>query len=271
MSAARSHPRRAPPPDLPAPRVPARHRFETSEVTLVAPWISSAHEGLRVAQISDVHVGPGTPPARVRRAVERINAFRPHLALLTGDYVTSSKRPVARLRDQLGGISAPTFVVLGNHDHWVGAAAIRSSFESMGYTVLQNEHATLRVGSAPVVVVGVDDGLTGHDDVSRALDGAPAAATRLVLAHTPTTARKLPEHGHLVCFSGHTHGGQIFVRRLTEAIMRLADQPFVRGLYEVRGNLLYVNRGLGFGRGSPAVRLGSPPEVALFTLSRKPR
>ncbi|HEY8206927.1 MAG TPA: metallophosphoesterase [Myxococcaceae bacterium] len=252
-------------------RVPARHRFETSELTLVAPWISPAHEGLRVAQISDVHVGPGTPAARVRRAVERINAFRPHLALLTGDYVTRSKRPVARLREQLGGIDAPTFVVLGNHDHWVGAASIRSSFESLGYTVLQNEHATVRVGRAPVVVVGVDDGHTGHDDVARALDGAPAAATRLVLAHTPVTARKLPEHGRLVCFSGHTHGGQIHVGRLTEAVLRLANQPFVRGLYEVRGNLLYVNRGLGFGRGSPLVRVGSPPEVALFTLSRRAR
>jgi hypothetical protein len=178
---------------------------------------------------------------------------------------------VARLREQLGGIDAPTFVVLGNHDHWVGAASIRSSFESLGYTVLQNEHATVRVGRAPVVVVGVDDGHTGHDDVARALDGAPAAATRLVLAHTPVTARKLPEHGRLVCFSGHTHGGQIHVGRLTEAVLRLANQPFVRGLYEVRGNLLYVNRGLGFGRGSPLVRVGSPPEVALFTLSRRAR
>jgi len=254
----------------PPPGVPARHHFETSEVTVVAPWISPAHHGLRVAQISDVHVGPGTPAARVRRAVERINAFRPHLAFLTGDYVTRSRRPVARLREQLGGISAPTFVVLGNHDHWVGAAEIRASFESLGYTVLQNEHTTVRVGRAPVVVIGVDDGHSRHDDVGRALKGSPEAATRLVLAHTPTTARKLPEHGRLICFSGHTHGGQIFVRRFTEAAMRLWDQPFVRGLHEVRGNLLYVNRGLGFGRGGPAIRVGSPPEVALFTLARAP-
>jgi len=75
----------------------------------------------------------------------------------------------------------------------------------------------------------------------------------------------------LVCFSGHTHGGQIVIPRLTEAVLRLADQPFVRGLYEVRGNLLYVNRRLGFGRGGLALRLGSPPEVALFTLSRAAR
>lgn len=244
----------------------AAHLFETTELELRASAIQPAHDGLKVAQLSDIHVGPGTPAARIRRAVERINAFGPDLVFLTGDYVTKSRKPVARIRNVLAGLQARTFAVLGNHDHWVDASAIRAEFDHLGYTVLQNEHRSVQVRGERVVVLGVDDGHSRHDDVGRTFRGAPEAATRLVLAHAPVTVRKLPARAGLICFSGHTHGGQIVMGRLTDALLTLIGQPYARGLHEVNGNLLYVNRGLGFGRGSPAIRFRSPPEVALFTL-----
>jgi predicted MPP superfamily phosphohydrolase len=202
--------------------------FALTETALELPGLHPLHDGLRVAQLSDIR----------------------------------------RIPELLGGIEAPTFAVLGNHDHWVEPIRVANALERCGYTVLQNEHILVDVRGAPAALIGIDDGLTRRDDVDAAFDGAPSAGTRLVLAHTPPTVEKLPPHAGLVQFSGHTHGGQVMVPGVTRAIFRLAGQPYVRGLYRVRGNLLYVNRGLGFGAGGPLLRLGSHPEVAFFTLRR---
>ncbi len=242
--------------------------FALTETALELPGLHPLHDGLRVAQLSDIHVGAATSAARIRSAIDAVNERAPDLVLLTGDYVTHSALPIRRIPELLGGIEAPTFAVLGNHDHWVEPARVASALERCGYGVLQNEHALVEVRGAPAALIGIDDGLTRRDDVEAAFDGAPSAGTRLVLAHTPPTAEKLPPHAGLVQFSGHTHGGQVMVPGVTRAIFRLAGQPYVRGLYRVRGNLLYVNRGLGFGAGGPLLRLGSHPEVAFFTLRR---
>lgn len=242
-----------------------RSSFDTTTLELRLP-IDPAHDGVRVAQLSDVHVGLATPRERVRAAVEAINAAAVDLVVLTGDYVTNSGRPVPRVAEQLAGLRAPTFAVLGNHDHWVDAHGVTRQLEQAGYAVLRNAHTRVRVRGVPLTVVGVDDGRSGHDDVARAFRGVARVGTRLVLAHTPPTAERLPEAAGLLCLSGHTHGGQIAVPGLTERLMRRLGQPYVRGLYPVRGNTLYVNRGLGYGVGGPAVRIGSRPEVSFFTL-----
>ncbi|HVG60386.1 MAG TPA: metallophosphoesterase [Hyalangium sp.] len=247
-----------------------RDHFTLNEYELHVPGLNPVHEGLRVAQLSDIHVGQATSDIRIRRAVMAVNASAPDMVFLTGDYVTHSPKPLPRVREVLAGLNGPVYVVLGNHDHWVNAPYLREGFERLGYTVLQNEHRVVNVRGAPATVLGVDDGRTGRDDVKATFRGAPTSGTRLVLAHTPPTVEKLPEYAGLVQFSGHTHGGQFVVRGLTEAIFRRAGQPYIRGHYTVRGNQLYVNQGLGFGFGGPYLRRGTEPEVAFFTLRAAP-
>lgn len=247
-----------------------RDHFALNEYELHVPGLNPAHEGLRVAQLSDIHVGQATSDIRIRRAVMAVNASAPDLVFLTGDYVTHSPKPLPRVREVLAGLNGPVYVVLGNHDHWVNAPYLREGFERLGYTVLQNEHRVVNVRGAPATVLGVDDGRTRRDDVKATFRGAPTSGTRLVLAHTPPTVEKLPEHAGLVQFSGHTHGGQFVVRGLTEALFRRAGQPYIRGHYTVRGNQLYVSQGLGFGFGGPYLRRGTEPEVAFFTLRAAP-
>ncbi|WP_224244881.1 metallophosphoesterase [Hyalangium gracile] len=247
-----------------------RDHFALNEYELHVPGLHPAHHGLRVAQLSDIHVGQATSDIRIRRAVMAVNASSPDMVFLTGDYVTHSPKPLPRVREVLAGLQGPVFVVLGNHDHWVNAPYLRDGFERLGYTVLQNEHRTVSVRGAPACVLGVDDGRTGRDDVEATFRGAPTSGTRLVLAHTPPTVEKLPPYAGLVQFSGHTHGGQFVVRGLTEALFRRAGQPYIRGHYAVRGNQLYVNQGLGFGFGGPYLRRGTEPEVAFFTLRAAP-
>lgn len=239
--------------------------YEVTHTELQIRGLHPAHDGLRVAQLSDIHVGATTPDGRIISAIRAVNAAQPDLVLLTGDYVTFSHDPIDHLPIILKGLEAPTVAVLGNHDHFVDAPAVRRRLEQLGYTVLQNERTATRLKGAELQLIGIDDAVTHHDDVARALAGTPSGS-RLVLAHAPRTLDKLPPDLGLACFSGHTHGGQVDVPLLTRAIFRVAGQPYIRGHYTSRGNQLYVSRGLGFGSGGPMPRVGSSPEVALFTL-----
>ncbi|PTL83617.1 metallophosphoesterase [Vitiosangium sp. GDMCC 1.1324] len=242
--------------------------FQVEQVELEVPTLEPEHDGLRVAQLSDIHTGRLTPDGRVIGAVRQVNALAPDVVLLTGDYVTWRCDAPERMAELLKGITAPTVAVLGNHDHWTHPERIQRGLEGCGYAVLRNHNTTLTLRGRPVTFLGVDDGNSRHDDVLATWRGAPASGTRLVLTHTPSTFRKLEPNMGLACFSGHTHGGQWVVPGLTKAALGIAGERYMRGEYRDRGNVLYVNRGLGSGRGGILPRLGSEPELTLFTLRR---
>lgn len=227
------------------------------------------HSGLLIAQLSDLHIGAGVPDSRVLAAVDLVNAEKPDLVVLTGDFVTSPADPIERVGALLKGLRGHVFAVLGNHDHWSGAATVTRALESAGITVLQNEHTVLELRHQAFTIVGVDDSRTRHDDVEKAFKGVKGNS-HLVLTHAPSCARKLPAQRDLVCLSGHTHGGHINLPTLTWGAYSLAGERWYRGHHYVRGNQLYVNRGLGFGRGTKLPRLRSEPEVTLLTLARHP-
>jgi predicted MPP superfamily phosphohydrolase len=235
-------------------------------VEFQVPGLDPRHDGLRVAQLSDVHVGPRTPPERVRAAVALANSFDPDLVALTGDFLSRGRRGLPLLRDQLDGLRAGAVVaVLGNHDHWVDPEGARRVLEAMGYALLRNQHTVLRLRGAPLAAVGVDDLFTRHADPARALAGVPRGS-RLVLAHGPRTADLLRGRGEpFLVLSGHTHGGQInlgaFTRFMIESVVK---EPYWRGRYQVGPVQLYVNRGVG--SSIFRLRVNSDPEVTLATL-----
>lgn len=247
----------------------ARHAPPTAErVTFDVPGLDPAHHGLRVAQLSDLHVGPRTPDDVVRAAIDEANAFQPDLVVLTGDYLSHSKRELEAMRRLLGGLAAPTIAVLGNHDVWVDPNGAAAALRAHGYEVLENAWTSLRLRGAPFHVVGVGDHLTRRDDVRRAVRGL-AGPTPLVLAHGPRTARGLERLGRpSLCLSGHTHGGQINIPIFTPLLLAtVVREPYLRGRYGLDGGVqLYVNRGIGMS--GIRVRVNSPPEVTLATLHR---
>jgi predicted MPP superfamily phosphohydrolase len=186
---------------------------------------------------------------------------------LTGDYVSHDRAEVGRARDILGGLTGPTFAVLGNHDHWVDTRGTTVALRAHGYEVLRNAWTRITVRGEPLTIVGIDDLLTGNADVGRAFRGVDAPAP-LVLAHGPKTADELRQLGRpLLCFSGHTHGGQIALPILTRLAFRLRDEPYVRGLYSIGDVQLYVNRGIGQ---TSSFRFDASPEVTLATLRAAP-
>jgi predicted MPP superfamily phosphohydrolase len=242
-------------------------RPRVAALNVAVPDLPPAFDGFVIAQISDVHCGPLTPPARVERWVERVNALGADLVAVTGDLITSGDGYVTSVAAALGRLRARdgVFACMGNHDYFTDAEALAHALERGGISVLRNRGVTLARGEARLYVGGVDDTWTKRDDVAGTMAGCPAGATSVLLAHDPNLFPQAVAEGADLVLSGHTHGGQFavpgFARRWNLA--RVVTS-FTTGLYRQGQSALYVNRGLG--TTGPPIRLGAGPEIALLTL-----
>ncbi len=245
-------------------RRPARRpAFALCAHDVASPRIDVAFDGLRIAHLSDIHVRGGIRPRRLERAVEFVNQLKPDFVFLTGDYVSFTAKPAKKLTAVLKDLQVPAFATLGNHDHWGGALAVRSALEAAGIDVLQNESRVIRHQGRSLHVVGVDDSVTHHDDPEKAFAGIPADATKLCLSHDPKSADHLHRYGPAVIFSGHTHGGQVFFKKVTPYLSERIGVKYLHGFFNIGESVLYVTRGLG---ASLPVRFRAPLELAQLTL-----
>ena len=224
-------------------------------------------DGLRVVQISDVHIGPILGRRFAQWLTERVNALAPDLVAVTGDLVDgradrlrTEVAPFGELRARHG-----VYFVTGNHDHYSRADEWCAVAAELGMRVLRNRWERVEVDGASVAVAGVDDHrgdmLAGSSsDLDAALEGIPSGTPVILLAHDPTTFKVASRRAVDLQLSGHTHGGQIwpFVY-----LVRLAV-PFLAGLYRRGEATLWVSRGTGFW--GPPVRLGAPGEITELTL-----
>lgn len=240
------------------------------EWTVWIPDLDQAHDGLRIAHLSDIHIGLVTPDQRIRNAVELIASVEPDLCVLTGDFASRRPSPLDRLGRVLHGLPDPTFFVLGNHDHRVDAAKVTLALEGAGYVHLDNQHHTLQFGGHPLHLIGLNDPVTQRHRPEQAFAGLPAGGTRLLLAHQGESLVDVLALGQSVdlCVSGHTHGGQIYLPGFTDRMMARAGLRHVRGLRRLDdiGPWLHVTHGLG--AAVMPLRVASRPEVGLLTLRR---
>lgn len=225
------------------------------------------HDGVRIVQLSDIHVGNMTPASHVRAAIAAANGAKPDLIVLTGDYVCWRRHEVGLAGDQLGGLRAPrVLAVLGNHDYFTWGAGVAKALERNGYEVLRNQTTIAEVRGAPLAMIGVDDPVTRHDDLDAAFADAPAGVTRVVLCHSPDRAPDLARRGADVVLSGHTHGGQIYIKGITDRIMKKVGLHFRRGMFAFGDTTLYVTPGVGFSGVTKRAGEGTDAEVAVLTL-----
>jgi uncharacterized protein len=196
-----------------------------------------------------------------------LNEAKPDLILLGGDFASLNARHTARLRDSLGSLSAPlgVFAVLGNHDHWAGAAAVAAVLEQAGVTLLTNRSHRLPPPYEGTLLVGLDDHLSGNPD-SSAVEWDEASAT-VLLIHQPSGILDADGHRFDLALAGHTHGGQIqlpggYAPVVPEgALSRL----YLAGRYRLdHGGQLLVSVGLE-NSGLP-IRLGPVPEIIVCDL-----
>jgi predicted MPP superfamily phosphohydrolase len=229
-----------------------------------------ALEGLRIVQISDIHVGPTIKHGYLEAIVERVNALQPDVIAVTGDLVDGSVAelaahvaPLARLRARHG-----VFFVTGNHEYYSGVHGWVDELTRLGLRVLHNEHVVLQHDGAALVLAGVTD-FSGHhfdpahrSDPVAALRGAPPDAVRVLLAHQPRSAAAAAEAGFDLQISGHTHGGQF----LPWTFFVPFQQPYTAGLHQLGRLSVYVSRGTGYW--GPPKRLGAPSEIGELRLAR---
>ena len=237
------------------------------EVAIRVPRLPRAFDGLRIVQVSDVHIGDVLGRPFLEDMVQRCNALKPDLVAVTGDLVDGTVEQLGPTISALQNLRSRwgTYFITGNHEFYSGDVVWCAELERMGLTVLRNRTVTLRDGAARLDLVGVDD--YGHRERPRGwnLDAAVAGrdpeAAAVLLAHQPQAVDEAMQKGIGLQLSGHTHGGQLFpITGLVTALWR-----YSAGLYRVGEGHVYVHRGTGFW--GPPMRIGSPPEIAAITLT----
>ncbi len=260
-------------------------RLSLARWTVPHPDWPASSPPLRIAVISDIHaVRPWMPASRIERIAETANGLGADLIVLLGDYVTGVGQrfrnglvPIADWSAALRGLKAPlgVYAILGNHDWWVDAPAVRRGLESQGIPVLENDVVKFDNGKRRFWLAGLGDqlamrapggGWRGVDDLNGTV--ARMAGDRdpvIMLAHEPDIFVKVPRRIGLT-LSGHTHGGQIWLPFIGRPVVPSRyGQRFAYGHIVEDGRHLVVSAGLGLS--ILPVRFMVPPELALVTVT----
>ena len=250
-------------------------RLVVKRLTLAHPRLPAALAGLRVVQLTDLHVGPQTSRKQLRRIADLTAEAQPHLLVYTGDQVDDHPADVEAFAAAFRHLTAPlgVYAIAGNHDVYAGWGEVRRRMQEMGLRVLVNESVRLSHGGAVFHLAGTGDPAAGQftrgaesgaPDLARTMEGIPADAFSLVLAHNPALFPALAERGASVVLSGHTHHGQFSIPSRNWSLASLF-LDYAMGLYERSGSLLYVSPGTNYW-GIP-FRIGAWPEITVITLT----
>jgi predicted MPP superfamily phosphohydrolase len=246
----------------------ARRVPRVVEVDVPVAGLHPDLDGLRIIQLSDVHVGPTIRGTWLDQVVEVVNGLDADLVALTGDFVDGFVDDLVPEMAALGRIQAKhgSFFVTGNHEYyWDGPAWCRA-IAGLGPRPLVNEHVVIERGEGRMLVAGVADlhadrYVAEHaSDPAKAREGAPEVDFSVLLAHQPRSVFAAAQAGYDLQLSGHTHAGQYFPMSVLIHLM----QPYVSGLNQHEGMQIYVSRGTGYW--GPPNRAGSPSEITALTL-----
>ncbi len=263
-----------------------RLHFEVNQVDVPVASLPPALDGLKIVQLSDIHVGDAMPVHEIRRAVGMANDLGAELAVITGDFVSSRGDPLAECIAELGRLRAPLGVwgCNGNHEIYSGAEDdAEKLFSVNGMRLLRQSAAQIEWNGAALNLIGIDyqRNVTITQRSIATLNGAESLVRtdmpNVLLSHNPNTFYRAADAGVELSLAGHTHGGQVNVEILNSALNPARFfTSFIAGLYRIpmkaavngsaRQASLYVNRGLGT-LGIPA-RIGAYPEIAILTLRR---
>ena len=252
-------------------------RLVVREVEARVRGLPMAFDGVRIAQISDLHVGPQTSRRFLRRVAQTVSGAGPDIIAVTGDVVDDRSEDVPWYAAAFATLRAPlgVYLIPGNHDIYAGWDAVsRSLRQNTEATILVNDSRLVERLGSRLAIVGTGDPAAGTrrgkvpnesaaPDVERALAHVPPSTTVVAFAHNPALWPGLAERGVALTLSGHTHWGQLALPRLGWSLA----SPFLEhamGGHRAGDALLYINPGTGYW-GIP-FRLGAFPEITIVTL-----
>ncbi len=249
-----------------------RFDYRVEQVNLPVVGIHPDLEGLRILQLSDIHLGRFLSERELARVIDTANELRAQIAFMTGDLISSWGDPVDACIAQLSRIrsDAPMLGCLGNHEIYAQVERYTEVQAARhGITFLRGGRRELKFGNGVLNVAGIDyQPFTLRGQYLRGAERLLVPdATNLLLSHNPDVFTEAPEQGWQAMLAGHTHGGQVTVEYFKRTVNPARFlTPYVSGLYVERGATCYVTRGIGT-IGIPA-RVGATPEITLITLRR---
>ena len=245
-------------------------RLEVRRLVAAFPNLPPSLDGLVIAQISDLHVGPQTSRRYLARVNDAVRQAGPDLIAVTGDLVDDFPGDVRHYAAGLGSLTAPlgVYAIPGNHEVYSGWRAMRPLLEALPLELLVNRSVAVRRNGGAFWVAGTGDPAGGRGaevapDIARSLEGVPPGGFVLALAHNPALWPALAQRGVALTLSGHTHWGQLAFPRLNWCLA----SPFLElamGSHGRGESLLYIHPGTGYW-GIP-FRLGHAAQVAVITL-----
>jgi predicted MPP superfamily phosphohydrolase len=248
--------------------IAGRRDIQLREVEIPIPNLPPDLHGLKLVQITDIHLGPYFEPADLERAIAIASETRAQVGLITGDLVTARRDPlhhcIALLRRLR--VDAELLGCLGNHEiHAQCESEAEAAAARAGIRFLRSTYRVLRFGDARLNIAGVDYQRKFEPYLAGAEQLLQPGMPNILLSHNPDVFPVAVAKGFDLTVAGHTHGGQITVEILGHsASLARFYTPYVYGRYELNGRSIYVSRGLGT-VGVPA-RVGAPPEVSLIKL-----
>ena len=250
----------------------ARTDFHVREVDVPIEELPASLNGLRILQLSDIHLSAFLSERELARVIDASNGLHANLAVVTGDMISVYGDPLDACIRQLARLKADAgiFGCMGNHEHYAGvedyaqAAAARA-----GIRFLRGEAKALRFGDATLNLAGVD--YQSKAMQAYYLRGAEGmlmpGAVNVLLSHNPDVFPVAARQGYNLLLAGHTHGGQVTVEILEQSINPARFfTPYVHGLYRSAHAAAYVTRGIGT-IGIPA-RIGALPEITVVRLRK---
>ena len=246
----------------------ARGGLEARQVDIHLDGLPADLDGLRLAQLTDIHLSPFLRIGDLARAVDMANEFRAHIALVTGDLITDRGDPLDACLRELARLRATDGIYgcMGNHESYARAEPYCARHgRRLGIDFLRGESRLLRFGSASMNLAGVDHQSLGGHYLVGAERLRREGSFNILLSHNPDVFPVAARQGYTLTVSGHTHGGQLALEApgFSLSVANLFT-PYVRGLYRLGHAAIYVSRGIGT-VGIP-VRIGAPPEVTLIRL-----
>jgi hypothetical protein len=247
----------------------ARRRPSIVNVRIPIPNLPKDLQGFRIVQITDIHVGLTVKRDFVETIVEMANELKADLIAFTGDLADGSVHHLRRDVEPLKELHAPhgLYFVTGNHEYYSGVEQWVEEARRLGYTVMANEHRLVERGAGKILLAGVTDYTGGQfiashvSDPAKAVEGAPVADVRILLAHQPRSLRDALPHRFDLLLTGHTHGGQFFPWNLVASL----GQPYIQGLHKHEKTWIYVSKGTGYW--GPPVRLAARSEITVIELA----
>lgn len=268
------------------------HDYQIVERTVYLPHLPKAFDGLRIAQISDIHSGSFWDKKSVQQGVKMLKDQSADVVFFTGDLVNNQASEMKEFEGIFSQITAPlgVYSILGNHDYgdyvaWPSRDAKRQNLQNlmdthtrMGWQLLMNEHRIIERDGAKIAVLGIENwsakgSFPKYGSLADAYVGTENIPVKLLLSHDPShwKAEVLSQYKDIdITFSGHTHGMQFGLdsNRLKWSPVQYVYKEWI-DLHEVDNQYLYVNRGFGY-LGFPG-RIGMRPEITIMELRRGER